>query len=108
MRQDPFAPYFANWQNVWEYATPDMTAARLSTVGFVDIATNLEEAPTTLADEASYREFVTTVIYNQHLATLPEGRLRTQFIDELTALAAREHPAFTLDYWRLNLQAVRP
>ena len=33
-------------------------------------------APTTLADEASYREFVTTVIYNPHLARLPEGPLR--------------------------------
>ena len=108
MRQDPFAAYFEDWHSVWEYATPDVTAARLRAAGFADVTTSLEEAPTTLADEASYREFVTTVIYNQHLARIPEPALHTRFIDEITALAARETPAFTLDYWRLNLQAVRP
>jgi hypothetical protein len=93
---------------VWEYATAETTADRLRHAGFVDVRTCLEEAPTTLADEASYREFVTTVIYNQHLARLPEGPLRGQFIDALTALAARQDPPFTLDYWRLNLEGRRP
>jgi hypothetical protein len=27
---------------------------------------------------------------------------------EITALAASDNPAFTLDYWRLNLMARRP
>jgi trans-aconitate 2-methyltransferase len=108
MCQPPFAPRFEGWQGMWEFATPEATADRLRTVGFVDVATSLEPAPTTLADEASYREFVVTVIYHAHLARLPEGPLRARFIDEVTARAARQDPPFTLDYWRLNLEGRRP
>ena len=87
---------------------PSRTAERLHAAGFVDVEASLESTPTALADEASYREFVTTVIYNPHLARLPAGRLRAQFIDEITRRAAAEDPPFTLDYWRLNLQGRRP
>ena len=89
-------------------ATADVAADRLHSAGFIEVHTSLEPAPTTLADEASYREFVTTVIYNPHLAMLPEGSLRARFIDEVTSQAARQDPPFTLDYWRLNLDARRP
>ena len=108
MQREPFAPFFENWPSVWEFSTPEATAARLRAAGFEDVETSLEAAPTTLADEANYREFVTTVIYNPHLARIPDPALRARFIDEITALAARDTPAFTLDYWRLNMQARRP
>jgi trans-aconitate 2-methyltransferase len=108
MRQEPFAPYFAGWSGVWQFATPEQTDARLSEAGFVDVRSTLEPAPTTLADEQSYREFVTTVIYNAHLAQLPEGALRARFIDAVAARAAVQAPPFTLDYWRLNLEGRRP
>jgi trans-aconitate 2-methyltransferase len=108
MRGEPFAPHFADWSSVWEFATADVAADRLHRAGFIEIRTNVEPAPTTLADEVSYREFVTTVIYNPHLAKLPEGPLRARFIDEVTSRAARQDPPFTLDYWRLNLDARRP
>ena len=102
MHREPFAQYFADWPGIWEFATAEETAERLRDAGFVDIRTNLEQAATTLADEASYREFVTTVIYNPHLARIPDPALRARFIDEVAALAAREDPPYTLDYWRLN------
>jgi trans-aconitate methyltransferase len=108
MRHEPFTAYFRDWPGLWEFATPEITAERLERAGFGEIRTCLEEASTTLADEASYREFVTTVIYNPHLARLPDPALRARFIDEVTALAAREDPAYTLDYWRLNLEGRRP
>lgn len=108
MHREPFASYFSDWTGVWEFATAEVTADRLAAAGFTGIATQLEPAPTTLADEASYREFVTTVIYNPHLARIPAGPLRLQFIDEITALAAQGDPPFTLDYWRLNLEGRRP
>lgn len=108
MHRPPFAPYFADWNGAWEFATAETTADRLRSAGFAGVRASLEPAPTTLVDERSYREFVTTVIYNLHLTRLPEGPLRAQFIDELTALAAREDPPFTLDYWRLNLEGRRP
>jgi trans-aconitate 2-methyltransferase len=108
MYAKPFADYFREWPGVWEFAMPDVTAERLRKAGFVDIRTGLEEAPTTLVDEASYREFVTTVIYNPHLARIPEGDLRARFIDQITQLSAQQDPPFTLDYWRLNIEAKRP
>jgi trans-aconitate methyltransferase len=108
MHREPFARFLDDWHGVWEFSTPEVTAARLRAAGFVDIVTSLEEAPTTLADEANYREFVTTVIYNPHLARIPDDTLRARFIDEITALSARESPPFTLDYWRLNMEARRP
>ena len=52
----------------------------------MDVDTNLEEAPTTLATEADYREFVTTVIYHPHLERLPDPQLKQAFIDRVTEL----------------------
>jgi len=108
MRTPPFAPFFADWPGPWEFAYADVTAERLKRSGFVDIETSLEEAPTTLANEADYREFVTTVIYHPHLERLPTAALKQSFIDRVTALAAAEPVPFTLDYWRLNMSAKRP
>ena len=108
MRRPRYAPYFKNWSAVWEFATAELTADRLRAAGFVDVKTSVEPAPTTLADESSYREFVTTVIYNSHLSRLPEGSRRAGFIDEITALAAENEPPFTLDYWRLNIEGRKP
>ena len=108
MRSAPFAPWFDGWLGVWEFATAELTAQRLGHAGFVDVATSVEPAPTTLADEAAYREFVTTVIYNAHLSRLPDAILRARFVDEVTQRASRQDPPFTLDYWRLNIDARRP
>ena len=108
MQRRPFAPYFADWPGPWEFANAEVTAERLKDAGFVDIDTNLEEAPTTLASEADYREFVTTVIYHPHLERLPDAALKQAFIDRVTELAAQEPMPFTLDYWRLNMQARKP
>lgn len=108
MRRETFAPFFRDWPGPWNFADAEDSRARLEAAGFVDVSTSLEEAPTTLADEQSYREFVTTVIYHTHLAQLPEGAVRARFLDEVTALASIEEPPFTLDYWRLNLEGTRP
>jgi trans-aconitate methyltransferase len=108
MLAPPFRPYFADCPGPWEFADAGTTPDRLRTAGFTDIDTNLEEAPTTLASEADYREFVTTVIYHPHLERLPAVDLKHAFIDRVTALAATDDPPFTLDYWRLNMQARKP
>ena len=105
MHAPPFAPYFSVWPGPWEFANAAVTAERLARAGFVEIDTNLEEAPTTLATEADYREFVTTVIYHPHLERLPDAALKREFIDRVTELASKEPVPFTLDYWRLNMQA---
>jgi trans-aconitate methyltransferase len=108
MHAKPFASYFTDWPGPWEFANAAVTAARLEAAGFVDVDTSLEEAPTTLASEADYREFVTTVIYHPHLERLPAAELRHAFIDRVTGLSSKEDPPFTLDYWRLNMAARKP
>jgi trans-aconitate 2-methyltransferase len=107
MTAAPFAPYFAGWDGVWQFASDVETRDRLVAAGFVEVRTNLEPAPTSFAAEADYREFVTTVIYHPHLARLPEP-LRPRFVDAVTRLAAQQREPFTLDYWRLNMEARRP
>jgi len=108
MHAPPFATYFTDWPGPWEFADAEVTAARLGAAGFVDIETSLEETPTTLATEADYREFVTTVIYHPHLERLPSASLKQAFIDRVTGLSAADDPPFTLDYWRLNMAARKP
>ncbi len=107
MRRQPFAASFVDWPGIWEFASAETTAARLVRAGFTGVGTDIEAAPTTLASESDYREFVTTVIYHPHLARLPEA-LRPRFIDEVTRLSAAQDPPFTLDYWRLNMEALKP
>jgi trans-aconitate methyltransferase len=107
MQRPQFAEYFTGWPGPWLFATDIDTRERLLAAGFSDVQTDLEAAPTTLASEEDYREFVTTVIYHPHLSRLPES-LREPFIDEVTKLSAAQSAPFTLDYWRLNMQAVRP
>ena len=48
------------------------------------------------------------MIYHPHLERLPDPALKQAFIDRVTALSAREDQPFTLDYWRLNINARRP
>ena len=105
MHAPPFAPFFTAWPGPWEFADAATTATRLRAAGFVDVETSLEEAPTTLATEEDYREFVTTVIYHPHLERLPSAELKQGFIDRVTELSAIDDPPFTLDYWRLNMSA---
>ena len=107
MARAPFAPHFAGWDGVWQFAGVDETEARLAAAGFTSREVWLEAAPTTLASADDYRAFVTTVIYHPHLARLPAA-LHGAFIDSVTDLAAAADPPFSLDYWRLNISAVRP
>ena len=108
MHSDTFAKYFGDWPGPWEFANAEVTAERLKAAGFVDVNTSIEAAPTTLSTEADYREFVTTVIYHPHLQRLPDAALQQEFLDRVTALAAAEPVPYTLDYWRLNMQARKP
>jgi hypothetical protein len=59
-------------------------------------------------DEAAYREFLETVVLGTHLQRIPILELRTQFLDLLVEGGRNDDPAWSLDYWRLNLQAQRP
>lgn len=103
-----FAAYYEDWREFWEFADAETTAARLQAAGFVDVATSVEEAPTSLPNAGEYHDYLETVVLRLHLEPLPDDAIRTAFLDRLTAIAAATQPPFFLDYWRLNLAARRP
>jgi trans-aconitate 2-methyltransferase len=108
LRSDPrFAPFFDGWAEPWYYADVDSTRRRLAAAGFVDIDVSLQAAPTAFADAQVFQAFIATVCVRHHIDRLPPGEQRT-FLTELTTAAAADAPAFTLDYWRLNMSAKRP
>jgi trans-aconitate 2-methyltransferase len=108
MRTDPYARWFSSWRPAWHFADAETTARRLSAAGFTGVRTTLHEAPAVLEDRDRYDAFLTTVIFRDHLQYLPDPALRRQFIEALGQAAAGDTPPFSLDYWRLNMEAVKP
>jgi hypothetical protein len=106
--EPPYRDAFAGWDGPWLFADDAETAKRLASAGFDQIETSLEEAPTSMADAPTYRDFLQTVILRSHLERIPGERDRDALLDQLTALAAADPAPFHLDYWRLNLSGRRP
>lgn len=99
--------HFHDWRGPWEFADVPTTIERLDQAGFRAIDVNLEPAPATFDDRASFREFVSCVCLKDHLTRIPELD-RASFLDTLADQAAADSPPFTLDYWRLNLAGAKP
>ena len=102
-----FVPFFHEWTELTSYADVESTRRRLAAAGFTDVEVWLEPAPTTFESADAYQQFIATVCVRHHLSRLPMDERRA-FLRELTLDAARDTPAFTLDYWRLNITARRP
>jgi trans-aconitate methyltransferase len=103
-RTAEYAPYFAGWADPWTFAGVDDTIDRLERAGFSHVSVWLESAPTSFPDPGAYSEFVATVCLRYQLDRLPDEE-RQQYVARLTEMAADDEPRFTLDYWRLNIDA---
>ncbi len=108
LRREPYARVVGPWDGPWHFAGARDTVARLGSAGFMHAEAEVVHAPVTLDDESAYREFLTTVVLGAHLARIPDAGPRVAFIDEMVALGGGDDPAWTLDYWRLNMQGQRP
>jgi trans-aconitate 2-methyltransferase len=106
-RQSFFAQHFLEWTPPGNYADVESTRRRLESAGFVDVSVWLEAAPTSFSNHSEFQDFVATVCLREHLARLPPAD-RPAFMREITMQAAADAPPFTLDYWRLNIDARRP
>lgn len=106
-REDDFAGFFTGWQDPWTFAGVDETRDRLEQAGFTELRVSLEPAPTSFADAERYADFVTTVCLRHQLHRIPDAK-RAMYVERLTAMAAADEPPFTLDYWRLNIDARKP
>jgi trans-aconitate 2-methyltransferase len=107
MRAPRFANYFEDWEEPTYFADVETTRDRLQAAGFVDVDVSLEEAPTTFDSPEQFHEFIAHVCVRGQVARLSNAD-RTAFLRELTVAAAMDKPAFTLDYWRLNIAGTRP
>lgn len=107
IRQPRFAPYFEDWSEPTYFADVDTTVRRLTAAGFVDVEVSLEAAPTTFDTPQLFQEFIANVCVRHQVDRLLSAD-RTAFLRELTVAAATDKPAFTLDYWRLNVAGTRP
>jgi trans-aconitate 2-methyltransferase len=97
---EPFAEHYEQMPMLWNFATPEDTARRLGEAGFEDSRCWLQPKPVT--PEKPY-EFMTTVTLGPHLDRLPE-ELRRPFAE---AVIERMPEPVTLDYVRLNIEALR-
>ena len=100
LAEEPFAAHVADWRRPWHFAGPEETEARLRAAGFAEAHAWLEPRPVT-PDDA--RAFVAEVNLGAHLQQLPDA-LREPFLD--AALARLGGPPVTIDYVRLNIDAI--
>lgn len=108
LRREPWARKVPPWDGPWHFAGAQDTVARLGSAGFMRAEAEVIHAPVTLDDEAAYREFLATVVLGTHLERVRDAALRAAFLDEMVEGGREDDPAWTLDYWRLNLQGQRP
>jgi trans-aconitate 2-methyltransferase len=95
-----YASHFEEMEGIWNFAGPEETEQRLATAGFAEARCWLQPAP--LTPEYPL-EFLATVTLGPHLARLPV-ELRDGFT---RAVAAELGDPVTLDYVRLNIDALR-
>jgi trans-aconitate methyltransferase len=107
MESSAYRQWFNGWRDPWNYADVPSTMIRLEHAGFTMIKVLLEPAPTSMPDAPTYMEFLSTVCVRYHVDRLPESE-RPPFLASLAREAASDDPPFTLDYWRLNISAVKP
>jgi trans-aconitate methyltransferase len=100
-----FAQFFAGFHEPWLFQYAEEAADGLLRVGFVEVETSVEAAPTVLDNAEQYTEFVRNIILQRHLENIPSEDLRAEFMAALTRQASLDDPPFSLDYWRLNLRA---
>jgi trans-aconitate 2-methyltransferase len=106
MRDALFADAFVGFVHPWNFPDPRLSEERLREAGFVDVETELVDAPTPFEGRGEYREFLERVILGAHLERLDADR-RTRFLDWLCERGSGDDPPWVCDYVRLNLRAVR-
>lgn len=108
MQTAAYCAHFEGWTGPWLFADASTTARRLTDAGFVEVDTEVIEAPTVLGDRREYTDFLAAVVLRAHLDRLPSPELRSGLLEPMADAGARDDPPFSLDYRRLNLRGRRP
>lgn len=106
MHTAPFQTAFADWQEPWEFAQPEITAQRLRRAGFEPLTTWLHAEPVELESEAQLADYLQTIVLGAHLLRLaPE--YKRQFAEAVAQTVMRHTGTALIDYVRLNIIARR-
>lgn len=104
-RTSEFSHWLAAFPEPWFFSDAETAASRLRAAGFEDAHTDIEPAAFSVSTSQEFQEYLRIFVLHRHLELLPTEQLRQQFVHELAATSAHDRPAWTLDYWRLNLRA---
>ncbi|MHB8632791.1 MAG: methyltransferase domain-containing protein [Thermoplasmatota archaeon] len=104
-KEAPFARYAVG--EPWVFPAPQAAHRNLVGAGFTSVRTWREEKPTTFRDAGTYTAFLAAIVLRHQVAALP-ALLKDSFLGRLARLAEADDPPFTLDYVRLNVDALRP
>jgi trans-aconitate 2-methyltransferase len=96
-----FGQHLTQAKGLWNFASPEETEPRLAAAGFDDVRCWLQPKP---VQPERPLEFITTVTLGPILDQLPEEE-RRPFAE---AVLEEEEQPLTLDYVRLNIEAVAP
>jgi len=103
-----YAEFLGQFREPWEFADAETTVDRLRRAGFIEVAASTEPAATVFENAETFAEFIGNVVLHRHLELLPDAAMRADFVESLTRQASEDTPAYSLDYWRLNLQGRAP
>ncbi len=103
-----FAPWLSNYSEPWLFSDAEGAAARLRRAGFEAIHTDLEPAAFAVSSREEFMQYLRTFVLHRHLELLPDEARRQTFVESLATMAAQDDPPWTLDYYRLNLRAIKP
>jgi trans-aconitate 2-methyltransferase len=98
-KQEPFAQYMQGWDGPWNFSSAELAQERLLVAGFREARCWLHNVT---VQPPEPRAFMRTVNLGSHLLRLPE-ELRDPFVE---AVHERVGEPYTLDYVRLNIDAV--
>jgi trans-aconitate methyltransferase len=107
-RTSEFAQWLAAFPEPWFFSDAETAASSLRAAGFEHVHTDVEPAAFSVPTSQEFEEYLRTFVLHRHLELLPTEQLRQQFVHELADASAHDDPAWTLDYWRLNLRARKP
>ncbi len=103
----PFAEWLADFREPWLFSDAEEAARRLRSAGFEEVKTWLEQAAFTAKGPEEFEEYLRTFVLHRHLEMLPDAELRSTLLKRLMEWSAASDAPFVLDYWRLNIRAVK-
>jgi len=107
-RTSEFSQWLAAFSEPWLFSDAQTAASSLCAAGFEDVRTDIEAAAFAVPTSEEFQEYLRTFVLHRHLELLPTEQLRERFVHALADASAHDVPAWTLDYWRLNLRARKP